>query len=148
MIRTENRMRLCLCLLAVNLAFIWGNSLMPGALSQAFSDWVKAMLAQLIPSVGSSGSGGFVLRKLAHFSEFAALGALLGWLCAMLGRKKPLPFLLGAAAACIDETIQCFVPGRGPALRDVGIDCGGVLTGLCLLWLGHFLVTKHRSFGG
>ena len=138
MIRSEKRMRLCAALLVCNLAFIWGNSLLPGEISGAFSNWIKSLLAPIFPSLEQEGSsGGFLLRKLAHFTEFAALGALLSWLFGMLAKGKLLPFAWGAAAACVDETIQMFVPDRGPGIRDVLIDCGGVLTGMILLYLGH-----------
>lgn len=134
-------MGLCITLLALNLIFIWGNSLLPGEISGALSDWVKGILEMLFPGVGSGGSGGFLIRKLAHFTEFAALGLCLGWLFAMMNRKPVPAFLLGVAAACVDETIQLFVPHRGPGIRDVCIDAGGVLTGILLLHLMHRLCT-------
>lgn len=40
MIRTDKRLRLCVTLLVLILVFIWGNSLMPGEVSQAISNWV------------------------------------------------------------------------------------------------------------
>lgn len=144
MIRTEKRMRLCMFLLMGNLIFIWGNSLLPGEVSGAFSDWVKSLLAHIFPMDGPEASGGFLLRKLAHFSEFAFLGVWLGWLFAMMKKGVLLPAFWGVAAACVDETIQCFVPGRGPGLRDVAIDSCGVLTGLALLYLGRRLFTKPQ----
>lgn len=145
MIRTDKRLRLCTALLVCNLVFIWGNSLLPGEVSGAFSDWVKTLLESLLPGGEPSPSGGGLLRKFAHFTEFAALGMCLGWLFGMLGKKNRYPFLCGAAAACIDETIQRFVPGRGPSLRDVAIDSCGVLTGLILLYLGHAYLKKRSA---
>ncbi len=145
MIRTEKRLRLCAALLIALLAFIWGNSLLPGEVSQAFSDWVKALLAKLLPAMESGTSGGGILRKIAHFTEFAALGLLLGWLAGMLQKRKVLPFGWGVLTACVDETIQYFTPGRCPALKDVTIDSCGVLTGLILLWIGHTLVKKRST---
>ena len=143
MIRTKSRMRLCLALLCCVLAFIWGNSLLPGELSGSFSDWVKEILCSIFPGQGFSRSqGSGLLRKIAHFTEFAALGLLLGWLFFMLRKKPYWPILLGVAAACIDETIQMFVPGRGPGLRDVLIDSCGVLMGVVLLTLGHNIMKK------
>lgn len=144
MLRTEKRMRLCVTLLILNLTFIWGNSLVPGAVSGAFSDWVKGILSAILPLAGQGDAGGFWVRKLAHFSEFAALGACLGWLFAMQNKGRVFPFLWGAAAACVDETIQCFVPDRGPGIRDVCIDSGGVLFGLLVLHLLHFLYKRHH----
>ena len=124
MIRTKNRMRLCVTLLVCCLTFIWGNSLLPGSVSGAISDFVKNILAALFEQgEPEPESSGFLLRKLAHFTEFTALGRL---------------------AACVDESIQIFVPDRGPSLRDVCIDSGGVLLGVILLTLGHHYLCKKR----
>ena len=58
MIRSDKRIRLCCVLLVCNLAFIWGNSLMPGEVSGAFSDWVTAFLEQLMPGEDDGLPGG------------------------------------------------------------------------------------------
>ena len=141
--RTDKRLRLCIALLVCNLIFIWGNSLLPGEISGAFSDWVKSILAKILPAGPDDGSGGGLLRKVAHFTEFAALGMCLSWLHGMLGKGRVRPFLWGVLAAATDETIQMFVPGRGPAVKDVCIDSAGVLTGIILLWTGYHYVKKR-----
>ena len=146
MIRTDKRLRLCTALLICNLVFIWGNSLLPGEGSGAFSDWVKAILAKLFSGDADDSSGGGLLRKVAHFTEFAALGLCLAWLHGMLQKGKLRPFLWGVLAASVDETIQRFVPDRGPSVKDVCIDSAGVLTGIILLWTGYnYLQRKHRK---
>ena len=139
MICTRKRLRLCVCLLCVNLAFIWGNSLLPGEISGAISGWLRDFLASLFP-IGEDkpDSGHGLLRKLAHFTEFCTLGMLFHWLYAML-LKKPwkqlvFPFLCGTFAACMDESIQCFVPDRGPGIKDVGIDTMGVVLGIVIIY--------------
>ena len=143
--RTDKRLRLSITLLICNLIFIWGNSLLPGEISGAFSDWVKSILARILPMGPDGDSGGGLLRKVAHFTEFAALGTLLAWLHGMLQKGKLRPFLWGVAAASMDETIQCFVPDRGPAVKDVCIDSAGVLTGIILLWFGYNYVKKRSA---
>ena len=143
--RTDKRMRLCVTLLICNLVFIWGNSLLPGTVSGAFSDWVKSLLAHLLPVGPDDGSGGGLLRKAAHFTEFAGLGMCLAWLHGMLQKGKLRPFLLGTAAAAVDETIQRFGPDRGPSIRDVCIDSAGVMTGIVLLWLGYHYLKKKST---
>lgn len=143
MIRTEKRLRLCTALLICNIAFIWGNSLLPGEVSGAFSDFVKELLAKLFASDDISASGGGLLRKLAHFSEFALLGALFSWLFGMLQKKIPWAGACGFLTACVDETIQRFVPDRGPSILDVGIDTCGVLTGMLLIFIGHSMYRKR-----
>ena len=142
MIRTEKRMRLCAALLICNLVFIWGNSLLPGEISGAFSDWVKDIVAALFPGDGEVAPGGGLLRKIAHFTEFAALGMLLTWRMGMLQKHSGFALFWGAAAACVDETIQRFVPDRGPSIRDVGIDTCGVITGMLLIFIWHSILTE------
>ena len=145
MIRTEKRLRLCGALLIAVLVFIWGNSILPGEVSQDFSDWVKSLLAPVFSGGGSDSGGSGLLRKIAHYTEFTVLGILLGWLFGMLRRGKLLPVGCGVTAACVDETIQFFVPGRSPGLKDVVIDSLGVLTGLILLWIGHTIIKKKST---
>ena len=145
MISSDKRIRLCIALLVMNLVFIWGNSLLPGELSAAFSDWIREILTNLLPNleVGRKGTG--LLRKIAHFTEFCTLGMCLGWLAGMLARPQGWALAGGVLAACIDETIQVFVPDRGPSLFDVGIDSCGVLTGIALLQIGYSIVKQNMK---
>lgn len=150
MIRSKKRLRLCVCLLTLNLVFIWGNSLLPGGVSEAISRWVAKLLQAMTDlPVNTSQSGHGLLRKLAHFSEFACLGALLAWLAGMAGERGfhgwSLPLLGGMTAACVDETIQTMIPERGPSVLDVWIDTAGAAVGIGLLLLGHHLIRKRTK---
>lgn len=146
MIRTDRRMRICTAMILGILAFIWGNSLMSAEASHAFSQWVKGLLKPfLAESSEVIREDSDLLRKFAHFAEFAALGFCLAWRSGM-GGKKPLgSFLSGAAAGAVDEIIQLFVPHRGPRVTDVLIDSGGVLTGMILCYMGHTLLYKKYN---
>lgn len=73
------------------------------------------------------------------------MGMCLCWLFGMLGRKRGWPFFCGSLAACIDETIQCFVPDRGPGILDVLIDTCGVAVGIGLLLFGHSFIKKFKN---
>ena len=141
--RTDRKIRLCTALLIVNVLFIWGNSLLPGSVSGAISHFVRNILAFLFPG-GSSDpdSGHGLIRKLAHFTEFACLGALFAWLFGMLAKSFSVALPCGFLVACIDEIIQRFVPNRGPAFKDVLIDTSGVLVGIGLLVLGYTIRKK------
>ena len=150
MIRTRKRMILCCLLLGVTLAFIWGNSLRTGTQSGAMSGrvmaWINTFLHLNEPGAQTLH---LVIRKMAHFTEFTCLGTLLTWLFGMTGEKKGhlvcMPLLCGLLAACVDETIQIFVPDRGPALTDVWIDTAGVITGIALLLIGHhYICIKYK----
>ena len=151
MIRTKKRMTICCALTALCLAFIWGNSLLPGNVSGAISDEVEHILETLLTEVEALPEESPVpLRKAAPFTEFTALGLCLTWLFGMLRKGRLSAFLCGWAVACVDESIQIFVPDRGPSLGDVGIDTCGVLTGLLLLSIGYHCLCKRkkRHLGG
>lgn len=145
--RTKKRLVFCCILLCGLLAFIWGNSAMPGKTSGALSGWLGQALGAILPFLTTE-NGLHLLRKLAHFSEFAALGMTLSWLFGMtVSRSAPkylLPLFCGAAIAGIDEIIQIFSPGRYCSIVDVGIDCAGVLTGFLILYALHALLCRKR----
>ena len=142
----KRRIRLVAALTAVNLAFIWGNSLLPGEISGGISDWLASILGGgQIPDTGTG-----LLRKLAHFTEFACLGFLLGCLCRLKGERGhhliALSLLGGLLTACIDESIQMLTPDRGPSLVDVWIDTCGVATGVAALFV--IIKVKNMISGG
>lgn len=145
--KTKKRLTFCTALLIAILAFIWGNSALPGETSGTLSGWLGQVLSSFLPFLTTE-NGLHILRKLAHFSEFAVLGMNLCWLFCMVIERKAwkysLPLLCGIAAACIDETIQIFSPGRYCSIVDVGIDTAGVLTGIFVLVLGYAAYKRVR----
>ena len=137
------RIRWYLILLAVNLAVIWGNSLLPAEESANLSGFVSGLLQRLFPGA----DGGIPLRKAAHFLEFACLGAVLTH--TLIKREKYEGLILRAMlgslmAACLDETIQIFVAGRGSSLLDVWIDFCGAAVGMTILLIGHYLLKRNK----
>lgn len=146
----QKKLRLWLFLLAVNLVIIWGNSLLPGEISAAISGGLKTFLMKLLPARQGGGSGGSgMLRKMAHFAEFTCLGICLSQIFRILKTKTSqrllLPLIWGVVVACVDETIQCFVPDRGPRLFDVGLDSCGVVTGIFIISLMHYFKKKRKN---
>ena len=84
-----------------------------------------------IPSL-SSGLGVWdtILRKGAHITEYAILGALLYRAIGI----EALALAVGIAYAATDELHQHFVRGRHASPIDVCIDAVGVALGM-LVWL-------------
>ena len=140
--RTKLRLALCIGMTVLLLGFIWGNSALPAEESGGLSGGLLEFLARFLPFLRGEGGEHF-LRKAAHFSEFAALGLCLAWLFGML-RGRLLPAVLcGMAAACVDECIQIFSPGRASSLWDVALDSTGVVTGVLVLFL--LLLYRRRK---
>ena len=83
----------------------------------------------------------FLIRKAAHFTEYALLGLCLMLHLDAIGKKIAikLPWLIswgiGTLYALTDEWHQGFVGGRHPAILDVTIDSCGVAVGVLVLVL-------------
>lgn len=131
--------------LAAWVALIWGHSLVAGPESSVESGLVVDLLRPVFVAMGVTDQDtmSFVVRKCAHFTEYAILGlivlknARLWW--ATLRRRASSLVLAAVAVPFVDESIQLLTPGRAGMLRDVGIDLMGLVTGLLVAWLAHRL---------
>ncbi len=135
------------CLFVLILCFIWGNSMLSREMSQAISHLFASVLGG---SSEPSEGGHYIVRKLAHFIEFAGLGVVSYLFLDSLTRDKYTKYitiaLVGVSVPLIDETIQIF-SGRGPALSDVWIDIGGFVAGVALI-LTIFILLRGLSKKG
>lgn len=124
------------------MAIIFGMSAMPGDVSGEQSGRLVTLLCALFRFL----TGGDVppeslyaletlVRKGAHFMEYALLGALYLYALCASGVRAPyaVSLALSALYACSDEIHQAFVPGRGPAAADVLLDTLGAACSLALL---------------
>ena len=139
-------------LLALLLAFIWLHSMMPAEDSAEESQRVGQFLTPFLELfVGEGNVTDHLVRKLAHFCEYGALGILAGAL--LLVKKESGIFrwsyalLWALAVAVIDESIQLLADGRGAQVQDVLLDTAGSLMGLLAVWLIAVLVRwlRHRD---
>lgn len=132
------------CVFVLTLSFIFGNSVLTKEASRAISQFVAGLLGAG-PGEPGGEEGHFMIRKLAHFIEYAALGAISHLFFDSFMRDKYKKYvtlsLVGVAVPLIDETIQIF-SGRGPALSDVWIDVGGYLVGVLCVFCGNLLVRR------
>jgi len=82
------------------------------------------------------GTKSYIVRKMAHFSIYALIGASLLLLIYIFSKKlvlsSSIALLLSIIYAFYDEYRQLFVPGRTGSIKDVFIDSFGALTGIIL----------------
>lgn len=147
---TKKKMILCALLLIAMLAFIWGNSLRTGTESGATSGMLMEWINQFLHlDEQTANTLHLVIRKIAHFTEFACLGLLLARWFGMTGEKNGhlfyMPLLFGLLAACVDETIQVFVLDRTPSLIDVWIDTGGIVSGISAVLIRNHYIRKKQT---
>jgi VanZ family protein len=125
------------------MVFIFSNSLEIGTASSAHSREVLEKINHALAEVGLSPLSEFLVRKLAHFSEYALL-AFWFTLCLRVYTRHYIrhiswPLFLVLLVANMDETLQTYVAGRDGSVRDVWIDFSGGVTGtlaaLCVIML-------------
>ena len=148
------RISIPLILTALWIAFIWSNSLKNGVESGEDSGKALNMISRITKflGLGTPFSEHFI-RKAAHFTEFAILGALF---CADLVCLRAVrftqklyvsaPLLLcsvpaSAFIASADEFIQRFSKGRGPSVKDVLIDTSGALCAT-IIFIAVFILVR------
>lgn len=121
-------------------AWIWSNSMATGeesgSLSAAIAEWVHGVLMKAGWHTDLD-TLHFVIRKTAHFTEYLVLGVLAAKTTHITFGRHVYRFLIPymILIPSIDETIQRFVPGRGPSVRDVCIDMAGFFCGVLLVKL-------------
>lgn len=83
----------------------------------------------------------WLVRKIAHLSEYAILAAL--WLRALVRGRGVNPrnagliaLAISVAWAALDEAHQSFVPSRSASVADVALDSMGALVALGIAGLG------------
>ena len=144
--RVLSAVLICLCIATV--AFIWGNSMLGSKASSNVSNSVLGALDPIIRRFGIVSKDDLWLRKLAHFTEFAALGAELLFLAAVKGKSGFQTASNCAFASLLvaltDETIQ-LASGRNSQVLDVLLDFSGALTGILIAWLICRLIKKHKA---
>lgn len=90
-----------------------------------------------------------VIRKIAHFSIYTAVGLLLMALLSTFEMKEKnriiMSLIIGIIYASSDEIHQSFVPERSPMITDVMIDTMGVMLGILLIMLGKAIIKKYKK---
>ena len=128
----------CWLLVALLVIFIFSNSAASAGKSNGMSLTVSEWVRPVLNTVGLDPETvflNFVIRKLAHFSEYALLGCLI----AAAYRLQPWSWMKSKAALLpffiipvLDENLQRFSAGRSCELRDMLIDSAGMAAGMFL----------------
>ena len=88
-----------------------------------------------------------LLRKFAHFLEYAALGFFIRLLVGCFRLKPPtrISWLLGTLYACTDEVHQLFSTERTAQWQDVLLDSAGVLAGITVAYAALVLAGRWKK---
>ena len=133
------RKKILIFLLVLTLAFIWGNSLLDAEHSSTGSGRVVEFLEVFF---GEGNVSEHLVRKLAHFSEFALLGAEL----MLLFEKLPLAAAHGLFAAVTDEALQ-LLSDRSGEVKDILLDFSGSVCGAAFILIILLILRKADKNG-
>ena len=147
-------------LLIFQMLFIFAMSSFGHTSSDAQSNLFVDFIAQNFPHVRHGLENNlislttliFLVRKTAHFTEYAILSSL--FFLNLKSWQKPknstsmnilLSLIFSFLYACTDELHQIFVPGRSAQFRDVLIDTLGASFGIAITYLIIKLFTKIKT---
>ena len=127
-------------LTVLQLVFIFSQSLFDAPASNEESGFIMKIVTPVFELfVGKGNVTMAIIRKTAHFVEFAVLGALTASLAAIYGKRQYLSFafslLCCLAAAVTDESIQLLSDGRSGQISDVLLDLSGAAVGTAAIIL-------------
>ncbi|MBQ4647737.1 MAG: VanZ family protein [Clostridia bacterium] len=134
------------------LSFIFTNSLKSGEKSAEQSAGLEHAVNELLQRVEYEGDAArlseLIVRKTAHAFEFFVLCLLLFWAFYLLIKNKRavniLTVVLTVTAAAVDESLQ-LISKRGASVKDVFIDCIGILLAYLTLKLIFKIKSKKES---
>ena len=151
--KQELRVLLISVLMGLTLLFIWGHSMIPAVYSSMESSRFVNLINGLIYSAGGSFSvTDHMVRKTAHFLEYAILGAETAlrnkWKSAVFAgstAKYSGTVFFWTGVPVIDELIQYFTPGRACMIQDVFLDMCGFAAGYGFLYIFIFFADSNIS---
>ena len=121
----------------VYICFIYGNSLTPATISSQESGFLLDKFRGVMISLGWEHLWltEHIIRKTAHFAEYAVLGGLMVKACGENGRYRIFNrdvLTMFFMVPFVDETIQLFVAGRSGQISDVWLDMSGAAAGMMI----------------
>ena len=128
--------------------FIFYMSNQPGTISSNQSELVLKLFSLIGINLNTyfGELATLIVRKAAHFTEYFILFILAYRVIGFYVKREYIKWYALSIVflyACSDELHQYFIPGRGPAFKDVLIDTSGGTLGVIL----SFLYEKRKKKG-
>jgi len=89
----------------------------------------------------------YIIRKIAHLSEYFILGALTINMITCYKKKTYIAIIICILYAISDEIHQSLVPGRSPQIIDILIDSIGSLIGILTYQFIIKIINKYKIKG-
>lgn len=146
---TKSKLILSYVLMLVWMAIIFHLSSQVSVESSKLSQGVTEMVAKAVQKITPSLDMDILhhlIRKMAHFSAYLVLGVLVSNAINQNDKFSiKVAFMLCLLYASSDEIHQSFVPGRGPAIKDVMIDSAGAFVGINIFKIVYWKFRDRNS---
>ena len=160
----RNKLKIIISILILlTVVFIWGHSFMTPEMSTEESSFVKEIVEAVVQSVSNNEAftiPEIVIRKSAHFFEYAILGLELVILIVInrslqsnddkkrglikkLLSLYPTAFVFSLLVGSVDETIQYFT-GRYSSIWDVLLDLTGASFSILIFLLLRTIFLRRK----
>lgn len=131
---------LALAVMLIIFLFSAGSGEESSGISRGVTEWLIRLIYPKYDVLNTQKQSGaflmlhIIVRKCAHFGEFALLGAALRQFLWTFPIRYPglWAWLAATGYAALDEWHQTFVSGRSGQVQDVCIDSAGALFGVFL----------------
>ena len=137
-------------------SFSMQNGEESSGLSDVIVEWIQNVIIQPFQIQNESVNQfleenlGFIVRKLAHFSIYTALGmSATGFFLTFESISQRNRFLFAGILGCVyamtDEIHQLFSPGRSGQVTDVLLDSLGVVFGIAIIYLVQKILFRKQK---
>jgi len=139
----KKRISIVLVILWMTLIFIMSSSNSIESNNQ--SNYIVNFISNIL-NITNIDTLSYVIRKIAHLTEYLILGFLVNNMIKEYNKKIYLSIIICILYAISDEIHQSLVPGRNPQVLDVLIDSVGSITGIFLLNIKHIFNKTKKDY--
>ena len=107
------------------------------------SNFIVDILSNIF-NINNIGLLSFIVRKLAHFTEYLILGIFVYNAVNSYNKKVYIAIIICIIYAISDEVHQLFVPGRSCQILDITIDSIGSIIGIFMLFYIKKIYNKFK----
>lgn len=136
--------RISILLVILWMLFIFIMSSYNSTESANQSGFIVNIISNIL-SINNTDTLNFIIRKIAHFTEYFILGLLTHNMIYNYNKKTYISIIICILYAISDELHQLITPGRNYQIKDILIDSSGSILGIYLLFIYFKIRNLNKS---
>lgn len=123
---------------------IYSMSSANSTVSNEQSGYIVNFISKIF-NISNLGLLNYIVRKIAHITEYTVLGFLVENTIKNSNRNSYISLIICLSYAITDELHQSLVPGRSPQISDIIIDSIGSSLGIIIYTIIFKLIAKYKK---